>query len=228
VPADDFDMPDAPHAMPEQSMLPFDESIGEEAAPGDSRVAAPEDEEILHILEGLEAEADANSVGELGGAATPELPFESAENGAAEAAEPGAVEPEPPLPTDELVESESTLPAPEPAVSGTPLWPFIVYDLVWAAFAVLLIWQLLALPPDAVVYDSAIYDEMLYAGVILTAAGPLLIVVVWMLGRRREEGQSKGTFVATLVTGAIATLIGVALWWAAMLFVDYIRLGQLF
>lgn len=106
-------------------------------------------------------------------------------------------------------------------------WPFVAYDLLWAAFAGVLVWQLLAVPNGEAAYDAPVYPLLLISGIGLTVLGPVLILVAWLVARRREEESSGHVFISALVNGAIATSIGVAMWWVALLVIDQMRFGTL-
>jgi hypothetical protein len=123
-------------------------------------------------------------------------------------------------------------PAPESIAAGfgshsgpAPWWPFVVYDLIWLAFAVATVWQLSGVPEGSAAYDAASYSLLLYGGVGLTALGFVLPFLVWWMWRPKGAEHSKPVFVPALLRGAVATLLGVAMWWTALGAVDYVRLG---
>ena len=192
MPADEFDSSEEAHAAPEQDRLPWDE-VADEVSATQPPTPAPEDEEILLIIEELDSEEGVSAAESLEGAETPELPFENPEDEPDETAEAQAGPAEASRAAEEPAQSEGELASHPPQVARAPLWPFIVYDLVWLAFAAFVAWQLLALPTEVGVYDSALYETMLYAGVMLTAAGPLLILVTWLFARKAEGGSAGGS-----------------------------------
>ena len=101
----------------------------------------------------------------------------------------------------------------------------MIYDLLWAAFAGLLVWQLQTLPPGTAVYEAELYPTALLVGVILLVAGPLLILVSW-IAAWGKPGSTKGRlFLSALVRGSVATLLGVSMWWIALIALDQLRLG---
>ncbi len=127
--------------------------------------------------------------------------------------------------------------APEPAsalaeapvvADSVPWWPFLVYDAVWAVFAVAMVYLLSRVPARFAAYDSSLYPLMIVGGLALTIAGPVLLVIVWLVYRRRPGSDSSAMFFSALVRGAVATLAGVAIWWAALIILDQLRLGRLF
>jgi hypothetical protein len=113
-----------------------------------------------------------------------------------------------------------------PRPPSVSIWPFVIYDAVWLLFAAAIVWQGKQLPPGSAVFESPLYPLAVLGGVMLTIAGPLVILVAWIASWR--EGVSKGTlFVSALVRGAVATLLGVTLWWGALVLLDQLRLGRL-
>jgi hypothetical protein len=152
------------------------------------------------------------------------------------AGEASAAEPvEAPSTPEVAAGSPDAVPAP-PAVAGFQtgrlpisaiVWPFVIYDLAWIAYASVLVWRLLNLPANTPVYEWVYYEYALWAGVALTALGPLLILVVWLVTRLRHR-DSNGIGLATLLVGSAATLLGVAVWWGALIALDYVRLGSVF
>jgi len=122
--------------------------------------------------------------------------------------------------------------SPEAAADGrsankVSIWPFVIYDVLWLIFAGLLVWQFEALPQGAAIYEAELYPVALLVGLILLIAGPLLIFVSWIASWGRP-GSSKGRLlISALIRGSVATLIGVAIWWIALLVLDQIRLGML-
>ncbi|HSK47592.1 MAG TPA: hypothetical protein VLA05_06260 [Coriobacteriia bacterium] len=127
-------------------------------------------------------------------------------------------------------------PEPEPVLASEPepgtasarvsIWPFVAYEALWVAYAALLAWQLTLLPEGVATYDSAIYRPALYVGVALTALGPIVSLVTWLV-TRHNAAVRRGLFASALLYGAVATLLGVVLWWTALIGADYLRLGSL-
>lgn len=110
---------------------------------------------------------------------------------------------------------------------AVPVWPFVAYDVVWAAFSAYLIWQLEMLPSDTAIFDARIYPYAVLGGVVLTMAGPLLLLVVWIASWGSPGTTKGGLFVSSLTRGSVATLLGVLMWWGALMVLDQIRLGRL-
>lgn len=159
------------------------------------------------------------------------------------AAVPEVVLAEPPVSELEAVEPGEEAPVAEPAAEPAPvpqaiafdipvssnvsIWPFFAYGVVWVAFAGLVIWQLLEVPAGVAVYDAPVYPLTLVGGLALIATGPALIIASWFASRGRVDATSGQLFISALVRGSLATVFGTALWWAALIAVDQIRLGRL-
>jgi hypothetical protein len=111
--------------------------------------------------------------------------------------------------------------------AGVPIWPFAVYFMLWAVFAGLLVWQLLAAPAGTPIYEMSIYGISILVGLGLTVIGPLLAIVVWFAAWLARPGARAGLFSRSLIIGAVTTLAGVALWLIALGAVDMLRLGRL-
>jgi uncharacterized membrane protein YhaH (DUF805 family) len=107
-------------------------------------------------------------------------------------------------------------------------WPFITYVGIWLAAVVGAGWLLVSTTPAGVaVFATETYRIVVLAGVGLTALGPILSLVVWLAVLAKTRGRSHaGALSGSLVRGALATLCGVALWWAMLLIVDTLRLGR--
>ena len=128
------------------------------------------------------------------------------------------------------------VPEPEPVLASEPdpgtasarvsVWPFVAYEALWVAYAAILAWQLTLLPEGVATYDSALYRPALYIGVALTALGPIVSLVTWLVTRHNADVR-RGLFASALLYGALATLLGVVLWWTALIGADYLRLGSL-
>ena len=115
----------------------------------------------------------------------------------------------------------------QPVGGRVPWWPFLVYFAAWLAVSGVATWLLLQTPPGEAVYATELYRGMVLAGLALTAAGPCLIVAVWLASVLRTPGESHaGLFTSSLLKGALATLGGVAVWWAALVMIDMLRLGR--
>jgi hypothetical protein len=105
--------------------------------------------------------------------------------------------------------------------------PFLIYDLLWMVFAGLLVWQFSELPRAQAVFESNLYPLAVIGGTVLAAVGPLLIFAVWFGSWGREGARKGALFVSSLFKGSVATIIGVALWWGALVLLDQLRLGRL-
>ena len=124
-------------------------------------------------------------------------------------------------------EIEAPVQIPVAPVSNTaPWWPFVAYDVLWLIFAGALVWYFEQLPPGTAVFESPVYGLTIFVGVVLAALGPALILATW-IGTWGRDGASKSAlFFSALVRGSVATVLGVVLWWVALLVLDQLRLGR--
>jgi len=111
--------------------------------------------------------------------------------------------------------------------NSVSIWPFVVYDAIWAAFAGYLVWRFQTLPVSTALFDAAIYPYAVLGGVVLTLAGPIVILAVWIASWGKPGSTKGGLFISSLLRGSIATLLGVLMWWGALMVLDQLRLGRL-
>ncbi|PKQ16802.1 MAG: hypothetical protein CVT67_03255 [Actinobacteria bacterium HGW-Actinobacteria-7] len=217
-PAPDAVTPDSAQEMPasaEEPVVPSEENAAADAEP-EIDVVEPEvlaEEAQLTETGPDEQDEVTAAIVEAGANFEGDAPLEAAvPDEPAPAAEPQRAEPtEVPAPTTNKVSSI----------------PFVIYDLLWVVFAALLVWRFIQIPQAQAVFESSLYPLAVLGGLVLTIAGPLLIVAVW-IGSWKKDGSSKlSLFVSALVRGSIATLLGVALWWGALVLLDQLRLGRL-
>jgi len=126
-------------------------------------------------------------------------------------------------------EPEISLPHGFDASDATvPWWPYLVYLGAWVVLASAAVWQLMQLPVGQVAYESTAYSLTILGGLIMMAVGPLLILAVWFGTRaNRSADHRTGLLTSALLKGAFVTLSGAIVWWAALVIVDYLRLGRL-
>lgn len=151
---------------------------------------------------------------------------------------PAEVAPEPtPEPALESTAEPGPAPEPEPApAEAAPaparhdevsIWPFIAYVGVWLVYAGVVVWRFLGVPSGTAVYESAEYPIAIFGGITLAFAGPLLALAVWIAAWDRKDASRLGLFTSAALKGSIATLVGVSLWWVALVVIDQIRLGRI-
>lgn len=156
-----------------------------------------------------------------------------------ESAEP-APEPEP---VSEPEPEPASAPAPEPApapagpgapdaafvegVSGGLTWiPFGVYLGLWVVLAGLSAYFLHGATPEQPARWMPEYVPLLWAGVGLVAAGPVLSLVVWLVARaRRPAGARRGLFASAFTRGALVAFFGVVLWLGTLFVLELIASG---
>lgn len=131
-------------------------------------------------------------------------------------------------PAAPLADSATTNEAAETEFDSTiPWWPFLAYFIGWIVLTAVAVWKLIELPGGQVAYESQAYGLTVLGGIIMTAVGPLLILTVWFAVWANRSGRTrKGLLPASLLKGALVTLGGAVLWWAALIIVDYLRLGR--
>lgn len=114
-----------------------------------------------------------------------------------------------------------------PVSHAAPWWPFVAYDVLWLVFAGALVWYFEQLPAGVAVFEAELYGITILVGVVLAALGPALILATW-IGAMGRPGVSKSAlFFSALVRGSVATVLGVAMWWIALLVLDQLRLGRI-
>jgi hypothetical protein len=111
---------------------------------------------------------------------------------------------------------------------AVPWWPFLIYLVAWialiAAAALTISYETDALPA----FEQEYYPYILLGGLVLTIAGPLLSILVWIVVRyRTPKAERSGIFAASLIKGASVTVFGVIAWWGALVVLDALRLGMI-
>lgn len=195
------------------------EDIAPGSTTGDAAVISAEPVELALLAAEPEAEAEP-------------APAPVAAPDAEPVAEPAA-EPEP-ASFDDIPSTGPTTEAVEATVADTahlkpsvPWWPFLAYLGAWVVLASAAVWQLLQLPANQVAYESTAYSLTILGGLIMMAVGPLLILAVWFSVRAtRSAVDRSGLLSSSLIQGALVTLGGAVIWWAALVIVDYMRLGR--
>lgn len=124
---------------------------------------------------------------------------------------------------NQLVVEEAVAAAPHKVAS----WPFLAYLAIWAVFAGLTAWQLVQLPAATPTVEAPVYPYTVLAGMVLTSAGPALVLMVWLGSLNGSSGKG-ARFVDALLKGSVATVVGVMLWWASLVALDVLRLGRPF
>lgn len=142
---------------------------------------------------------------------------------------PGTVAAEAVAATATEGEEAAALPEVEGPRTTVSWWPFIAYIVVWLGAAAYAVWQLQQLPPGVTAYETNFYTMSMLGGLVLLAAGPVLLLIVWLASWIGHKGARVGLmFISALMKGALATLIGAVIWIGAIVLVDYLRLGRPF
>jgi hypothetical protein len=123
------------------------------------------------------------------------------------------------------------VPAPEPdpdsMVETVPSWPFASYLVLWLMFGAVIMWRFYEVAPETPLFDLADYRTMLVAGISLTALGPVLSLLVWLIAGVRPGVRVGAAFVSAIFKGAITTFAGVLIWWATLILLDQLRFGSM-
>jgi hypothetical protein len=129
-----------------------------------------------------------------------------------------------------LLDAEKAAGLLKPVSTGRQLsTPFFIYDGVWLLFSIAMV-AVLAGPAQAGTLDTApSYPVFVFAGLALTAIGPLLALIMWGVRRSRVAKRERtGLLAVALLRGSLATFGGVVLWWIALIALNYIRTGRFF
>lgn len=151
------------------------------------------------------------------------------------AEEPASAEPEPSVAEEEPVStavqseqvgSDTGARAEAGALEPARLvrWPFAVQCALWMVFAGVLGWQLLSVDRVTPVMELEFYGWAVWAGVALTALAVPVILVAWLLSRRRGTDR-RGLFTQAMALGALTALFGAVVWWGVLIAADYARFG---
>ena len=125
---------------------------------------------------------------------------------------------------EEDEEVEELVAAPVTRVSW---WPFVGYVVVWLGAAGYSVYQLRDTPIGQGVYETNLYRMSMLGGLSLLAAGPALLLIVWLASWIGRKNRRIGLmFISALVKGATATLLGAIIWIGAIVLIDYLRFGR--
>lgn len=154
--------------------------------------------------------------------------------------EPGHAEPEEPGAAETAAEAhQAESGAEEPPAPSAPdaaLVEGVAGGLTWIPFAAYLgLWVVLAGLSAYFLYDASAelparwmpeYVPLLWSGVALTAIGPLLSLVVWLVARsKRPAGARRGLFASAFTRGALVAFFGVVLWLGTLFVLELIASG---
>lgn len=149
---------------------------------------------------------------------------------------------EPEVAGEEVATKETPAPDATAVVSDAPdavLLEGVAGGLTWLPFAAYLgLWALLCAASAYLLSSPAadgqaarwleMYVPLLWIGLALTLAGPVLALVVWLVARSRRDADARvGLLACALSRGALATFFGVALWIATLSVLDLVATGRL-
>lgn len=113
------------------------------------------------------------------------------------------------------------------AVGGGLTWvPFALYLFAWVALAVASGYLLGGATVESPARWLPEYPVLLWVGVVLTALGPILSLLVWLVARsRRSAGARRGLFASSMTRGALAAVFGVMIWIGTLYAVEMMNLN---
>lgn len=113
------------------------------------------------------------------------------------------------------------------AVGGGLTWiPFASYLGLWIVLAGLSAYLLYGATPEQPARWMPEYVPLLWSGVALTALGPVLSTVVWLVARaRRPKSERRGLFASAMTRGALVAFFGVAIWVATLFVLELVAAG---
>jgi hypothetical protein len=113
------------------------------------------------------------------------------------------------------------------AVGGGLTWvPFAVYLGTWIALAVASAYVLRGATAESPARWMPEYPALLVTGVVLTAVGPILSFIVWLVARsRRSEASRRGLFASAMTRGAVAAIFGVMIWIGTLYAIEFVTMN---
>lgn len=140
--------------------------------------------------------------------------------------------PEPdPAPVEAAV-PDAALVAPDAALvesvgAGLSWLPYAAYLGCWVVLAGLSAYLLAGATPEQPARWMPQYVPLLWSGVGLTALGPILSLVVWLVARAsRSEHERRGLFASAMTRGALVEFFGVLLWVGTLFVLDLVASGR--
>lgn len=114
----------------------------------------------------------------------------------------------------------------EGVVGGLTWIPFASYMGLWVALAGCTAYFLYGATAGEPARWTSVYVPLLWAGIALTAFGPMLSLGVWLVARtRRPKGARRGLFASAMTRGAIVAFFGVAIWVATLVVLELVAAG---
>lgn len=113
------------------------------------------------------------------------------------------------------------------AVSGGVTWvPFALYLGAWIALSAACAFLLGGATTETPARWLPGYPALLWTGVALTAAGPVLSIAVWLDARgRRSADARRGLLAAAMTRGALAAGFGVVIWLGTLYLIEIMTLN---
>jgi len=125
---------------------------------------------------------------------------------------------------------------PAPESPDAALVEGVVGGLTWIPFASYLgLWVVLVGASAYFLYGAAAdqparwmpeYVPLLWSGVGLTAFGPVLSLVVWLIARSKRPASARsGLFASAMTRGAVVAFFGVVIWIATLFALEVVATG---
>ncbi len=136
-------------------------------------------------------------------------------------------------PEDQAVSAEAPV---VPLAADATLAEAVGGGLSWVPFAFYLgAWIVLAAASAYVLRDATAesparwmpeYPLLLWAGVVLTAAGPVLSFIVWIVERgHHPDGSRRGLFASAMIRGALGAVFGVLIWVGTLYTIELVTMN---
>lgn len=113
------------------------------------------------------------------------------------------------------------------AVGGGLTWvPFALYLGAWIALAGASAYLLRGASAETPARWMPEYPALIWVGVVLSAAGPILSFIVWLVARaRRPEVSRRGLFASAMTRGALAAIFGVMIWIGTLYAIELVTMN---
>jgi hypothetical protein len=124
---------------------------------------------------------------------------------------------------------EPILLAPPERKDRTLSVPFYVYLGVWFVFSVAMVLVLQAAAITGTLDRAPEYPMFVLGGLVLTVIGPVLTLFVFAISWwGKPKGERRGLFATAMLRGSLATFAGVAMWYVAIIVLNYLKTGRLY
>ena len=139
--------------------------------------------------------------------------------------------PEPPAAADPAVSPDAELfvesaTTTDASPAGLTWVPFAVYLTGWVALATATGYLLRGATAESPARWMPEYPILLWVGVGLVAAGPVVSLIVWLAARgRREAPARRGLLASSMLRGALMAVLGVAMWLGVLYTIEVVTVN---